>query len=291
MLCELLKDHLEPHYDDPLSINRIPNGCIDHTEQISIALWYLAGGQAMDIVLVHDISHAEVFESIWLVVDAINQHPELSINFPRSHDEQLQLANDFCRKHQAGFTRCMGAIDGMLVWIHKPSKHNMKLTKLEQKSFFCGRKKKFGLNMQAVCDAQWRLLDVYIGHPGSTPNFLSFMTSPLHCHLEEPNFLHLDLCLFGDNAYVNTNYMVTPYKAASGGSKDVSNFYQSQLRICIECALSMLCHRVAILHKPIPQKITTAKTTALVMACCKLHNICINNNDTKVPIPREGDMC
>jgi hypothetical protein len=73
----------------------------------------------MDIALVHGVSHAELFESLWLVVDAINQHPELSINFPESHDEQLQLSNDV--HSQAGFTRCMGAIDGLLVWINKPS--------------------------------------------------------------------------------------------------------------------------------------------------------------------------
>jgi DDE superfamily endonuclease len=149
--------------------------------------------------------------------------------------------------------------------------------------------KKFGLNMQAVCDSQQRFLDVYIGHPGSTSDFLSFQPSPLHHRLEEPNFLHPDLCLFGDNAYVNTSYMVTPFKAVSEGAEDAFNFYQSQLRICIECAFGMLCHRFGILRKPIPQKITLAKTTALVMACCKLHNYCINNNDRTVPIPRESD--
>jgi DDE superfamily endonuclease len=95
--------------------------------------------------------------------------------------------------------------------------------------------------MQAVCDAIQRFLDVYIGHPGSTSDFLCFMTSPLCCCLEEPNFLHPDLCLFGDNVYVDTNYMVTPFKAASGGSKDVFNYYQSQLQyalnVCSVCCI------------------------------------------------------
>jgi hypothetical protein len=95
MLCDFLKPHLELLYDDPLLVNCIPNGCIDHTVRVSIALRYLARGQAMDIALVHGVSHVEVFDSIWLVVDAINQHPELSINFSVSHDEQLQLANGF----------------------------------------------------------------------------------------------------------------------------------------------------------------------------------------------------
>jgi hypothetical protein len=128
-LCALLRTQLEPDYDDPLLINHIPNGRIDHTIPIGIALRYLAGGQAMDIALFHGVSHSVVLESLWLVVDAINQQPELSINFPVSHAEQLQLANDFRSKSTAGFNSCMGAIDGMLVWIHKPSKQDVNLTK------------------------------------------------------------------------------------------------------------------------------------------------------------------
>jgi DDE superfamily endonuclease len=115
-------------------------------------------------------------------------------------------------------------------------------------------------------------MDVYIGHPGATSDFLSFMTSPLRQRLEEPNFLHPELCIFGDNAYVNNNYMVTPYRSVAAGDKDAFKYYQFQLRICIECAFGMLCHRFGISRKPIPQKISIAKTTALVMACCKLHN-------------------
>jgi DDE superfamily endonuclease len=166
----------------------------------------------------------------------------------------------------------------------------VKVTKCGEIKFFCGRKKKLGLNMQGVCDAKRRFLDVYIGHPGSTSDFLSFQTSPLHHQLEQPKFLHPDLHLFGDNAYVNTNYTVTQSKSVSDGPKDAFNFYKSQLRICIECAFGMLCHHFAILRKPIPQKAIIGKTTSLVMACCKLHNYCINNNDSTVTVPREGDM-
>jgi hypothetical protein len=73
MHCEVLKDILEPHYDDPLSINRMPNGCIDHTVRISITLRYLAGGKAMDIALVHGVSHAKVLKlSGWLLMPSIN---------------------------------------------------------------------------------------------------------------------------------------------------------------------------------------------------------------------------
>lgn len=51
------------------------------------------------------------------------------------------------------------------------------------------------------------------------------------------------LCLFGDNAYINSPYMAMPYKNVSGGSRDDYNNYHSQLQIRVECAFGMLAMR------------------------------------------------
>ena len=40
---------------------------------------------------------------------------------------------------------------------------------------------------------------------------MAFEASPLRAMLEKDGFLAPGLCLFGDNAYVNRYYMVTPY--------------------------------------------------------------------------------
>jgi hypothetical protein len=58
-------------------------------------------------------------------------------------------------------------------------------------------KEEVGLNFQGVYDAKGRFLDVYIGHPGSTSNFLAFCTSSLKYKLESPGFLKKGKCLFG----------------------------------------------------------------------------------------------
>jgi hypothetical protein len=78
------------------------------------------------------------------------------------------------------------------------------------------------------------------------------------------------LCLFGDNAYLNTPYKATPYAAVLGGTKDSYNFYHLQLQIRIECTFG---------RSAIPMNITIQKTVALVMALAKLHNYCINVDD------------
>ena len=190
---------------------------------------------------------------------------------------------------------CAGAIDGILIWIEKPTSDECEAAKCGPKKFFCGRKKKFGLNMQGTCDAHGRFLNLCIGHPGSTSDFLAFSTSVL-CHkLEKRGFLAPGLCLFGDNAYVNTHYMATPFKGVKLGPKFDYNFFHSNLRIGIECCFGMLVRRWGILRQPISASIGLKKTTALVACLCRLHNYCLNcrideegqdegRNDLEVPV-------
>ena len=136
--------------------------------------------------------------------------------------------------------------------------------------FFCGRKKKYGLNCQAVCDVWGRILDIPILYPGSTSDCLAFKGVSLFQKLDE-GILAPGLCIFGDKAYLNTPNMATPYAAVSGGTKDAYNFYHSQLRIRIECTFGMLTHRWAILRSAIPMNVTVQKTVAVVLALAKLH--------------------
>jgi hypothetical protein len=91
------------------------------------------------------------------------------------------------------------------------------------------------------------------------------------------------LCIFGDNAYLNTMYLATPHSAVSGGTKDSYNFYHSQLRIRIECAFEIWTHRWAILRSPIPVNVSIKKSVALVIALAKLHNYCIDCDETVTP--------
>ena len=202
-------------------------------------------------MLTHGISHKLVFVSVWAVVNAINQHPDLAIKFPEDYATQHAIALSFEAKSKAGFDCCVGAIDGMLVWTEKPSAKDCERMKCGSGRFMCGRKSKFGYNMQGVCDAQGRFLNVWISNPASSSDYIAFLRSKLYEKVSKPGFLANGLALFGDNAYVSTEYMVTPFRNVRKGPKDDFNFYQSQLRINIECAFGMLVHRWAILRRPL----------------------------------------
>ena len=261
--------------------NGAKNGIISLSIRLSATIRYLAGGSVYDISLVHGISVSQVYDSIWIVIDAINSCSDLSFEFPSCHTKQKALAEGFKGLSDAGFDTCVAAIDGILIWMDRPNKKDCEEAQCGPKKFFCGRKKKFGLNMMAAVDYLGRFLDVDIRHPGSTSDFLVFATSDLKEKLGTHGFLANGLVLFGDNAYSNCQYMVTPYKSAQG-SEDDFNFYQSQVRIHVECAFGKLVHRWGILRRPLSSQLGFERVTSLVIACCKLHNFCINSSNEPI---------
>ena len=102
---------------------------------------------------------------------------ELAFSYPESHAEQKEIALGFQRKSVAGINCCAGGTDGMLLWIEQPTSIDCEGAQCGAKKFYCGRKHRFGLNMQATCDSEGKFLDVSIAHPASTSNFLAFSTS------------------------------------------------------------------------------------------------------------------
>ena len=115
-----------------------------------------------------------MMNSVWFVIDAIDAHSEFQISYPADHEQQQAIAESFRRKSAASFECCAGAIDGILVWIHKPSAEDCAKAGCSEGKFFCGRKHNFGLNCQAVCDTRGKFLEVPISYPGSTSDCLAF---------------------------------------------------------------------------------------------------------------------
>ena len=100
--------------------------------------------------------------------------------FPNSQQDCEGLATEFIGQSQAGFNNCVGCTDGMLLWMEKPSKQQCAEAGVDSSKFYCGRKGKYGLNLQAVCDAYHHFIDVSLQHPASTSDYLSFVTSSLY---------------------------------------------------------------------------------------------------------------
>ena len=287
-LLDILGDHL-PSTGEKRKRGMTPNGPITKAARLSMAIRYCAGGDTLDIADIHGVHTAEVISSVWDIIDAIHASPELNITYPEDHNEQMAVADGFRHKSAVNMDCCAGAIDGMLVWMNKPSTKDVKVIKFGASKFFCGRKYKYGLNMLAVCDSKRRFMWVEARFPGAASDYYAFDDSHLKKKIEKEGFLRPGLCIFGDNAYVNSPYMCTPWRNVSQGPKDGFNFFHSQLRINIECAFGMLVHRWGMLRKPIAVNISVKRATSLVYALCKLHNFCISQHDDRIEQPTDKD--
>jgi hypothetical protein len=142
-----------------------------------------------------------------------------------------------------GFNFCGGALDGILIWMQIPNLKNATRVAVDQKKFLCGHKYKFDLNCQAVADVNGKILNISKAYGALAADCVAFEASDLFARLED-GLLQNGYVLFGDNAYLNSFFVATPYVNVSGNpnkkSKDDFNFFHSQLRIRVECVVGVL---------------------------------------------------
>lgn len=99
------------------------NGPVTPEAMLSCAIRYFAGGSVWDVMISHGLSRTKVYKCIWIVVDLINTLSNFTtLIYPDSRDQQKQIAKDFQMRSLPGFPNCGGCIDGLLIWIEKPTK-------------------------------------------------------------------------------------------------------------------------------------------------------------------------
>ena len=261
-----------------------PNGGFICTKlRLSAAIRFFAGAEVWDLMSSHGIGRSTIYDSIWKVVDSVNESTDLSFNennspFP-TMSEQEEIAAGFGEKSQAGFTNVVGAIDGMLVWTVCPPLKWCREKSKSQENFHCWRKEKYGLVMLAICDHRTKFRWLDISEPGRMSDYASWIKTELASQLDDvqlrAQILLAGHTIIGDNAFVKKMYMAVPFPGTGIGiSKDSYNFYLSQLRITIERAFGILVHRWGILRKPL--NVHIGRVSALVTCLCRLHNFCID---------------
>ena len=196
------------------------NRYLVHTKlRLSIAIRFAAGAASYDLKLSHGVGKSTIFKSIWGVVDAVNQTESLASQFP-SHKEQRKIAAGFRKMSGASFSKVVGAIDGLLIWMIKPCEAWCKEVGVGSANWRCHRKDKFGFNLQAICDHKLRFTWIDMQWPGSTSDYMAWVTSDL-CMSLEKNYktktILAGYTLVGDNAYVKTPYMSVPLKGKQSG--------------------------------------------------------------------------
>jgi len=170
----------------------------------------------------------------------------LDIEFPKTNEEFSTIAKGFESKATATiFQGCVGATDGFFQPTVKPS---IKDSLGNQRAYFSGHYRMYGLNAQAVVDSNLKFLYFGVIGPGSMNDNRSYMKSGLESIVKNlPN----GFFILGDTAYTLSNNLLIPFVGSNRHEteKDAYNFYLSQLRIRVEMSFGRLVRKWGILHQ------------------------------------------
>ena len=252
---------------DRIMASRSSSGPITPEIMLAITLRMCAGGRQQDLRRLYGVSRTSIYLTFHKVLEAID-HVE-SLFFPADEPDALAgISSGFDRLTDGLLAGCVGAVDGYAISIIKPTSQYC-----SNPAFYFNRKGYYSLNMQAVCDSHRRFLFVSILSAGSTHDSAAWELSTLAKCMDSASW-PTQYWIAGDAAYSASENMITPYSGRLLCSREDSfNFYQSRIRINIECAFGLLWKTWLILQAPLQYSLPIASKIMSVL--CKLQNIII----------------
>ncbi|KAH6924284.1 hypothetical protein HPB50_014634 [Hyalomma asiaticum] len=135
--------------------------------------------------------------------------------------------------------------------------------------------------MQAICDSKGRFQDVFTGPTSKVHDARVLKLSTIQQDLPtlcQVNKYHI----LGDAAYPIREHLLTPFKNYGNmtHAKRKYNYCHASTRVVIENSFALLKHRFRQLRYV--ELTTVDKATQIIIACCVLHNICLDNGGTDV---------
>ena len=261
---------------------RTTGGFICGEIKMAITLRMLAGGSYLDLFMLYDVFHTypyQIMDTVleeWIGNDAI--FPISGKDYLNDEEKMRNVAKDFEEGCRCGaFQGCIGALDGWLVKIKKPSsKDGVKFP-----GDFFSRKGFYAINVQVLVDRKKRVLYKSILCRGAEHDSSAFKASDLYSLLMEKkaDLQEQGLYMIGDSAYSIRSFIIVPYdNAFHGTGEDTFNFYHSSSRIVVECAFGEIDMRWGILWKPL--RFSLKKSTKVIDACLRLHNFIVDYRES-----------
>ena len=149
--------------------------------------------------------------------------------------------------------------------------------------------------VQAVADEEKRFLDIAAGFPGSMHDSRVLSNSSLYCWITNNELLlgpavrvggrEIKPLLLGDSAYPLSTWLLKLFPEGKSDPEEINfNKELSWARVSVECAFGILKGHWRILQKWLDSDI--AFTNQIIIACCVLHNFCIEAGDLR---DKDGD--
>ena len=254
-------------------------GAISGELRTAVYLRMMAGASYLDIFMIYDVRHKQVYDCFKKVVGWMND----TFSYPfvmalRNEDNAFfeQLSEAFSADSNGVYTGCIGAIDGLALRIQRP----LVTKELPNPGGYYCRKGFYALNVQSMCDRRKRVLWMSSRHIGSCHDSRAFLDTGLYeLLMEKKEFLRKHgFFIVGDSAYNMESFLLVPYDNAMPGSvEDAYNFWQSNSRIRIECTFGELIMRFGIFWRTLRFDIKLAGN--IVNAAGLLHNFVLKERE------------
>ena len=265
----------------PVLLNRCKLLKIGPEKQLLIYVKYVSSLHTLQAIAdLFGVCETTVHVIVKYVAEMICKHilPSV-IKWPNSENSIAEI--EFGFRNLKGFPGVIGAIDGSHIPIRTPT--NYAENYINRKSFP-------SIILQAVCDSNLNFTDVYCGWPGSVHDSRVLKNSPLYMETETnqnktfPGNTHL----IGDSAYGLSSWLMVPFKNYGNLTENMKrfNYIHSSTRMCIERSFGVLKGRFRRLKYI--DMLEIEKIVNVILSCCALHQLCLNNLDDVKEYLHEG---
>lgn len=297
-LCDIIQDNIPPHefkseeYLEKLLESPVVDpsrnilfahaqstgGFVSGEIKLAITLRILGGATYMDCALLFEVSfnHAhKIVKSVvqdWLLHKSF--YPISGIRYCCDDAKMREVALQFSQASRGVMNNCVGALDGWVVKIKKPTKSDG----VDNPQSFYSRKGYYGINAQVIVDKKKKILSRSIMSRGAEHDSTAFRNSELYKWLMQnyQTMAQKGFHFIGDSAYALKSFLLTPYdNAVHGSAEDNYNFFHSSSRISVECCFGEIDLRFGIFWQPL--KYSLDMNCAVIDACFRLHNFIIDH--------------
>ena len=210
------------------------------------------------------VSQPTVSRTVKYVIERIVAKRDVWIIFPTTTQDFNQAAQFWAMKKR--FPYCFGAVDGCLIKVQvPPRRHN-------PQQYYSGRKKFHCFNVQAICDADYKFLDVDASWPGKVHDARIWRNSAAYRTLSTG--VSGRCLLIGDSAYTLSPFLMKPFPAAQTATDPAKKAFNDVLtsdRSTIEHSFGQVKSRFQMLR--VPNRVSIEMVPKFIIACCVLHNV------------------
>ncbi|KAK8765434.1 hypothetical protein V5799_031957 [Amblyomma americanum] len=235
-----------------------------------VVLGYLGTQCSMYALADHfDVSVSSVHACVERVLDFLKSISSSVIVWPNHEQQERSKASFLAKSGGKGPRNTIGCVNGGHIEINKPD--------VSPQSYY-NRKKWPSVILQGICDDRNRLIDVFIGFPGSAHDARVLRESPF---FEDADDKFTDgHYILGDSAYPLLPWLLTLYRdnrSSFAAWKKKFNKFHSQQRVAIENTFGLLKQRFRRLY--LVDAASIKQCCLIIIAACVLHNMCNDERD------------